>query len=292
MSVTRDTEIGEVQGPSCPCDVAGEWVVTCEAHPVNPDARGCPCPCHTRKYTGAWASPLRCTDCGRDHQIGAKHGPPQCAAVVTLRHRCEEKDGHDGGHAERCPALWRADVLKPEYVLRDGETFERDVLPPRVRAAYEKHIATIRSVARELGYAIGVHGSLRRDIDLIAAPWTSEASEPLALALAIEAAVGGYIDNGSRPDGPAYDLERKPPAHNAHGRVAWSIHLGGGPYIDLSVLPRIEPRTECEFTNELDHRIRITIEGPTSTAENVLTPTEAEQLRAALNAHHAAGEKQ
>lgn len=38
-----------------------------------------------------------------------------------------------------------------------------------------------------------------------------------------------------------------------------------------------------EFTNELGNRIRITIEGPTSTSENVLTPIEVAELRRALN---------
>lgn len=107
----------------------------------------------------------------------------------------------------------------------------------RVQAAYEKHIENIRRVAREHGYAIGVHGSLRRDIDLIAAPWTEEAGDPLALALAIEEAVGGYIDN--LPGNESAGEVRRYPMAKPHGRVAWSIHLGGGSYIDLSVLPRM-----------------------------------------------------
>lgn len=40
-----------------------------------------------------------------------------------------------------------------------------------------------------------------------------------------------------------------------------------------------------EFVNELGNAIRITIEGPTSTSENVLTPMEVGQLRGALNEH-------
>ena len=43
--------------------------------------------------------------------------------------------------------------------------------------------------------------------------------------------------------------------------------------------------TVSEFTNELGNSIRITIEGPTSTSENVLTPMEAAKLRGALNEH-------
>ena len=131
----------------------------------------------------------------------------------------------------------KGDKLRGGYVLKDGEDFLRDVIPVRCRAAYEKHIGTVRSVAREHGYAIGVHGSLARDMDLIAVPWVDDAKEPKALALAIEHAVGGVIDNGSRVDGPAYDFATKPPAVKPHGRLCWSIHLGGGPYIDLSVIP-------------------------------------------------------
>lgn len=40
-----------------------------------------------------------------------------------------------------------------------------------------------------------------------------------------------------------------------------------------------------EFTNELGNRIKITIEGPASTAENILTRVEAGELKAALDGH-------
>ena len=33
-------------------------------------------------------------------------------------------------------------------------------------------INRIRKLAREVGYAVCVHGSLKRDFDLIAVPWT------------------------------------------------------------------------------------------------------------------------
>ena len=47
--------------------------------------------------------------------------------------------------------------------------------PLYVRAG--KVIDDIRAIAREHGYAIAVHGSLRAesDIDLVAAPWTKDA---------------------------------------------------------------------------------------------------------------------
>lgn len=56
----------------------------------------------------------------------------------------------------------------------------------------------------------------------------------------------------------------------------------------LASRPNVQPKhTACEFTNELGNAIRITIEGPTSTSENVLTPMEAAKLRSALNEHAA-----
>lgn len=91
----------------------------------------------------------------------------------------------------------------------------------------------IQEVAREHGYAVALHGSVQRDIDLIAAPWTNEAWEAEALVEAIRKRVEqdnpiklAYIKPGNDKG------EDKP-----HGRRAWSIHIGAGVYIDLSVMP-------------------------------------------------------
>lgn len=81
-------------------------------------------------------------------------------------------------------------------------------------------------VARARGYALTVHGSMARDLDVVAVPWTDRAAEPFVLAEALRDRVGGVGHNG-------WPLPRAKP----HGRLAWSIHLGGGPYIDLSVVP-------------------------------------------------------
>ena len=55
-------------------------------------------------------------------------------------------------------------------------------------------------------------------------------------------------------------------------------------FVDLAIAA-LTTKTVSEFDNELGNRIRITIEGPTSTSENILTPMEVEELRAALNGH-------
>ena len=102
-----------------------------------------------------------------------------------------------------------------------------------MRPDYAAILPAVRAVAREHGYAIGLHGSTNRDLDLIAVPWTDEACDDRTLVEAIRAAVDGTVYANSYPF-------KKP-----HGRRAWVIYLDGEPlpnghppYIDLSVMPR------------------------------------------------------
>lgn len=112
----------------------------------------------------------------------------------------------------------------------------------RTREKYEQLIEPLRAAARELGYAIAVHGSLRRDIDLIAVPWTETASDARTLMEALKATVlqvTGYAELSWYMDkGPEFTLDGAP-GNKPHGRLAWVINYGGS-YIDLSVMPRME----------------------------------------------------
>jgi hypothetical protein len=108
------------------------------------------------------------------------------------------------------------------------------------RAAYERLIGPLREVARLLGYALAVHGSLARYIDLIAVPWADGAVSAVVLAeFLIQSirqnnnGIALVLNDGKDPN----DETRRNPAKRPHGRLAWAIHLGGGPYIDLSVFP-------------------------------------------------------
>lgn len=105
----------------------------------------------------------------------------------------------------------------------------------RCQRLADELIPWITDAARPHGYAIAVHGSLRRDIDLVAAPWTDEAVDAQVLVDLIVHVVK------ARNGGVAMllDNDRPMPCERPHGRLCWSIHLGGGPYIDLSVMPRI-----------------------------------------------------
>jgi hypothetical protein len=97
--------------------------------------------------------------------------------------------------------------------------------PEALAARYAALLPDLRRIAREHGYALPCHGSMRRDLDLVAVPWYVKVAAPEKLAEALRAFVGGHVTG---------------PAARPHGRQCWSIHLGAGPYIDLSVLPRSE----------------------------------------------------
>jgi hypothetical protein len=110
----------------------------------------------------------------------------------------------------------------------------------------DRLVAPLRATAREHGYALAVHGSLARDIDLIAVPWRwSGVSPPRVLAEAIQARAAELND------GMAYEKDHEGaanpdyffngcPGAKPQGRLVWAFHLGGGPYIDLAVMPANE----------------------------------------------------
>lgn len=99
-------------------------------------------------------------------------------------------------------------------------------------------LSRIRSVAAECGYAVGVHGSVRRDLDLIAVPWTPEAVSAQQLVAILceriplhERDWNLYSDRRMEPN----------PEIKPWGRIAWSLDgvpAGLWKYVDLSVAPR------------------------------------------------------
>lgn len=101
---------------------------------------------------------------------------------------------------------------------------------------YLQLLPIIREAARRHGYAIGIHGSLERDFDLIAAPWQEIVSSPDVLAIAVKGAVNGVFNENADKEGrTGHRLDN--PTRKPHGRLAWSIQIGGGAYLDLSVMP-------------------------------------------------------
>ena len=105
-------------------------------------------------------------------------------------------------------------------------------------AFYALTMGALIAVARAHGYALAVHGSCARDFDLVAVPWTEEATDALTLVRALKDATGA-VTNTADSDELLPDCN---PHERPHGRVAYSLHFtdhgGAFAYIDLSVMPR------------------------------------------------------
>jgi hypothetical protein len=100
---------------------------------------------------------------------------------------------------------------------------------------YAQLLPRIRAKGKELGYAIAIHGTMERDLDLVAVPWTESASDPQELLKALADMLGGYVI-GDRVEEKGYVSEH--PTEQPHGRLSWNICWGGRAFIDLSIMPR------------------------------------------------------
>lgn len=119
---------------------------------------------------------------------------------------------------------------------------EKPSKKPTKAAVYAWVYPHLQRIARDHGYALGLHGSMARDIDLIAAPWTESASPAETLVAAIMAFVGGEF--------APWDIDAgRNPCIKPHGRRAWSIYFSGHAfYIDLSIMPLAPPVTPAATT--------------------------------------------
>lgn len=108
------------------------------------------------------------------------------------------------------------------------------------RALLDLILPPMRLAAKEFGYSIAVHGSLNRDIDLVAIPWREHnLAEPDDLVVALCGAARGVIGRCGRQ---GKDWTEKPHGRRAVTLLAWvgenTAHL------DLSVMPMIKAEPE------------------------------------------------
>ena len=125
------------------------------------------------------------------------------------------------------------DVFGPQNDRIRTTTWPDLVAPPRYSSPApgweDPKLPDLRHIwklAREVGYAVGVHGSLKRDFDLIAAPWTNKAVDPVDFIMHMKAGLEAKLVG---------DIVNKP-----HGRIGCNLQLDGYyKVIDLSVMPTL-----------------------------------------------------
>lgn len=104
---------------------------------------------------------------------------------------------------------------------------------------------SLKEIAFEYGYNLVVHGSMNRDLDLIAIPWIDDPKPELDMIMALSSAIGGHIQRKSikvLPGGRnsyVIDLNRGGYKRNESGDIVDPIEFIPDPeyYIDISVTP-------------------------------------------------------
>lgn len=145
---------------------------------------------------------------------------------------------------------------RPAIEYTPGEWFDATTVD-LMEAFYLSRLPAIREAAKEHGYAIGVHGSMRRDLDLIAAPWRDGASNADTLVEAIQKTACGFTQS-------KYQWEQKPAGRvSISVPICWTYRHGvlSDGHIDLSVLAArpsaptaVEPDERAEFEAHIHDR--------------------------------------
>lgn len=109
---------------------------------------------------------------------------------------------------------------------------------PTFAPAYVGLFPHLAIVAHGMGYALAVHGSVTRDFDLVAIPWTEDAVSATELMRAIADRVGQAMGGWESSVNGEITKPLAEPTQKPHGRLSWAIPTGNGSVIDLSVTPR------------------------------------------------------
>jgi hypothetical protein len=192
------------------------------------------------------AAPLQ--DGGEREEDGIANSLRRIGELANQLYEEGENAGADTDDLKPLVEEIEATVLSVRLSLKANQHPHQDV----EREAQDELIERVRAALRPLGYAVGVHGSRERDLDLIAAPWVERCeADPRKIFYALQLAGFQKLGRGNEP-GP-------------HGRLGFAIHdipaAAGVEYIDLSVLlPSRAAEQEVEREAWTVTRIRSVLE--------------------------------
>ena len=142
------------------------------------------------------------------------------------------------------PSPFRPEHRLPEMPPVASPSSPCSGIPVVLDPDYSAFIVRARIIAKQEGYALAIHGSTTRDLDLIAVPWTTAARSPQALTTRIDFNTGW---RRQRADGTRCEIgEKVEPTVREHGRLVWTFMPEGFAdprFVDFSVIP---PNTPAE----------------------------------------------
>ena len=120
--------------------------------------------------------------------------------------------------------------MSDNFDVRKDCPIQRRAMAAYIASLLDDLLPAMRTAARGCGYAIAVHGSLARDIDIVAIPWTSNAQKLEVLVDRLLGVIAGAL-------GRATTLGKW--SDKPHGRKALTIITPGDAEIDLSIMPLV-----------------------------------------------------
>ncbi len=110
---------------------------------------------------------------------------------------------------------------------------------------YAYYFLGLKELAQEFGYNLVIHGSMNRDLDLIAIPWVNDPKPEIEMIKSLADWIGGSVDEsliGTLPGGRTsyiINLNRGGYKKNAQGLIIDPLEYVDDPeyYIDISVTP-------------------------------------------------------
>jgi hypothetical protein len=120
--------------------------------------------------------------------------------------------------------------------MRDRTAADDIVQGAGNRALLDLILQPMRVAAKNAGYAITVHGSLNRDIDLVAIPWIDRCQDADRLVQVLCGAVSGITGSCLRHE--EWTIK-------SHGRKAMTLLIYCGQdhkQLDLSVMPTVSEK--------------------------------------------------
>lgn len=110
---------------------------------------------------------------------------------------------------------------------------------------YAYYFEAMKAIAKDMGYNLVVHGSMARDLDLIAIPWVDDPQPEFTMIEALKDYLGGRILSGAGhmlPGGRTnyvINLNRGGYKRNEADEIADPLEFTPDPeyYIDISVTP-------------------------------------------------------
>lgn len=148
-------------------------------------------------------------------------GCPACGKASCVARACQELSPE---HVTILDEWFKQLEAQVEPAKPPGEGLPFGIIDPD----YAKFFTIARIIAWQHGYALAMHGSFTRDLDLVLIPWTPVASDPTSVVLHLASSTDTA-------------LQSKDPTHKEHGRLVWTLLFKGFSdprWVDLSIMPR------------------------------------------------------